>query len=101
MLTAYVLVSMKNIRGRQKDPTEDFIREVRKLGYVKEATPLYGAYDAFLQVECDYDGGSESGLKEVAEIKKMDDVMTATVFIRTSDMGAAEKKSLYGLMDRI
>ncbi|MBI4894238.1 MAG: hypothetical protein HY833_00685 [Candidatus Aenigmarchaeota archaeon] len=105
MISAYFLVSMKNVREGQTDPAIGFVKDALKMGYVKEAMGTFGVYDAFLKVEYDQGEGLEAGLREVRDIrdkiKKMDNVVTATMIFDSSVLDAIEREKNYKLKDLV
>jgi len=82
MNSAYVLVTIENAKVRDKDPTKEFITDIKKLGYVKEAMGVMGAYDAILKIE--YGPKSDLTLR-LNEIKDMRHVTTAYTLVNVSN----------------
>lgn len=100
MISAYVLVSIENAKSGQADPTQGFIKEVMKLGYVKEAVGTFGVYDAFLKIE--YGNGDSiaselEGMKGAIQgIRDLGGV-TTTMVLDSKVMEAIKKDGSYDM----
>jgi len=69
MNSAYVLVTVENAKVAGKDPTKKFIADVKRLGYVREATEVTGAYDALLKIEYGPNGDLSARMGEIKDMK--------------------------------
>jgi hypothetical protein len=94
MISAYVLVNMKDI----KVPAGIFVEKVLKLSYVKEATGVYGVYDAVLRVECE----KPEDLKyDIGEIRKIENFLDSTMIIGLSEPDSPKKEDVYIPKDQV